>query len=292
MPRLQITITKPEKYAEPLVYYDRARLSSPINKKPTAARGNESVKNEFLLPEADRPTGFKAKAKAAFSSDYYPTYSFDWTITAPQHLYLGQPLPFEVAIRPRESNTAVLTPEVNLSSFNIIIRTIVNARADKQIFTSPEAHSDEETMTLRAVMAEAGPFSKANDWTKTLNTRELRGLCTAFKTPNISVSHRMKIRGTFTLAGKTKEFEREFVITIHPPLERSNGQASSSEVAGSSSQAYGMESLEAALPEYDRPPEYDEAVNEESDNQIVDKTEQKRPLDVEVNEEGANARLK
>jgi hypothetical protein len=292
MPQLQIIIAKPEKYDEPLVYYDRAKLPSPLNKKPITSRDVESVKNEFLLPEADRPTGFRAKAKAAFSSDYYPTYAFDWTLTAPQHLYVGQPFALEVAIRPRESNTAVLVPEVSLSSVYVSIIAIVNARADRQIFTSPEAHSNEEKINIRAVMADTGPFGKGNDWTKTLNTRELRGLCTSFTTPNISVSYRMKIRGIFSFANKTKDFDREFSVTIHPPLERSDGQASSSAAAaGSSSQAYGMESLEAALPEYDRPPEYDEAVNESSDGEVVDTTEQKRPLGVEGNEESTKSRL-
>ena len=266
MPRLQIIIAKPEKYDEALVYYERPMLHAAINETMQPRYGRESVKNEFLLPEADRPTGFRQKAKAAFSSDYYPTYAFDWFVTGPQHLYLGQPLVFEVRIKPREAEcTAIVIPDVQLSYFSIEIRAITDVRAEKQIFTSPESHSNEVKATLKGVVDYAGPFSKANDWSKTINTRALSGLCSTFQTYNISQSYRMKIRGAFTLAGKTKEFDIEKAVTIHPPIETANDALwppSSSAAAGSSSRPFGMGDVEAALPEYDRPPEYDEAVDE------------------------------
>jgi hypothetical protein len=274
MPRLQVTVSKPEKYDEPLVLYEQPRPHVAINERPLPRKGYESVKNEFLLPEADRPTGFKAKAKAAFSSDYYPTYAFSWTLSGPQHLYLGQPLVFEISIRPLEKEcTAVLIPEVHLTFFQVEIRAVADVRAERQLFSSPGANSDEEKLRLKGVLDDNGPFSKANDWTKAINTRDLRGVCSTFHSPNISLRYRMRVRGTFTFANKHKEFEKDYSITIHPPLDLANASlweaSSSSAAAGSSSQPFAMENWEAALPEYDRPPEYDEAIEEAPQSQAL-----------------------
>jgi hypothetical protein len=266
MPRLRVIVAKPEKYDEPLIHYERPKPHFTINERPAPRTGFESVKNEFLLPEEDRPTGFKARAKAAFSLDYYPTYAFAWFLNGPQHLYLGQPLVFEMSIRPSEKVcTAVLVPDVHLTSFQVEIRAVVDVRAERQLFSSPESSSDEEKLRLKGVLQDNKPFSKANDWTKAINTRDLRGVCSAFQSPNISLRYRMRVRGTFTFANKHKEFEKDYSVTIHPPIELGNAslwEASSSAAGGSSSQPLGLESLEATLPEYDRPPEYDEAIEE------------------------------
>lgn len=270
VPRLQVEIVTPEKDYEPQVYYDYARLPAAMNARPSPRKGWVSVQNELLLPEADRPVGFRAKAKAALSSNYYPTYGFDWTILAPQHLYVGQPLALEVAIRPREKLcTAPLVPDVHLAYIDITIRAVIDVRAEKQLFSCPSAHSDEEKLSLKGGMLDKGPFSKANDWSKTINTRELRGVCSTYQTANISLTYRMNIRGSFTVAGKSKDFESDFTVVIHPPIERADAEA------GSSAQPLGMASLEAALPQYDRPPEYDEAVSELPEAEAVSKDKEK-----------------
>lgn len=276
MPRLQLIIAKPEKYDEPLVKYDRPRLPAPIRESLRPIRGREEVQNEFLLPEADRPSGFRQKSKAFFSTNFYPTYGFHWTITGPHHLYLGQPLAFEVNIKPIESSTAVLIPEVKLQHFGVEIKAVTQVRAERQLFSSPEAHSDEIKISMRGMLDDAGPFSKANDWTKIVNTRELRDVCSSFKTYNIAQTYKMRIRGAFTLAEKVKEFDIERAVAIHPALANTSsggGQGSSSAAAGSSSRPLGMESVEVALPEYDRPPEYEEAVDEAAQSAVQGKKE-------------------
>ena len=73
----------------------------------------------------------------------------------------------------------------------------------------------------------------------------------------------MKVKVEFTVAGKTKDCSREFPFTMHPPLQdgSSNAASSSAAAAGSSSSArpLDMSDMAPALPEYERPPEYDEA---------------------------------
>ena len=263
---IQINIDTPDKDLEPSVQYERPPSATPISGKPLLFKGYESVKNELLLPEADRPTGFKQKAKAAFSSDFYPTYSFDWSCIAPQHIHIGQPIAFEVYIRPRDKEcTAVVIPEVYLSNFTVDIKAFTVVRAERQLFSSPEAYSDEPRATLKGIVDNKGPFSKANDWVKTINTKDFVGICSEFKTYNISRRYKLKVKGVFTVAGKVKDFSQESSIVVYPPLQSTIPSVgpSSSAIAGPSTHPFGSGNAENALPQYERPPEYEEVLEEE-----------------------------
>ena len=155
----------------------------------------------------------------------------------------------------------MLVPEVVLDAFTVEIKAVIEVRAEKGLFTSPESSSDETKMNLRGVIDDKGPFSKANDWSKTVNTREVRGINSTFQTYNISSKYRMKVKGAFTVAGKVKDFSQSCLITVYPPLLTADSVAgpSSSAMPGSSSQPLRMGNMEASLPQYERPPEYEEA---------------------------------
>lgn len=268
MAHVDIKIQYPDMHKEPLVHYQVPKLLRPIEAKPMVHNNTVSVKNEFLLPEADRPTGFRQKAKAAFSSDYYPTYGFSWKCLAPKILNLGQPAAFQLSIKPYDSNTAVLVPDVTLSFFTVEIKAYTTVRAEKQLFSTPEAESDGTVATLQGVADSKDPFSKANDWTKTINTKPLVGIPICFKTYNICRRYQMKIKMAFWVAGKNKPFTQVHHIEVHPPLEDGGHvEAGSSSVAAASSSAGERLIMgeviatlpEAALPQYERPPEYEEA---------------------------------
>ena len=67
------------------------------------------ISNELLLPEENRPSGFRQKAKAALSSDFYPHYIFEWSVTAPQHVHVGRPMAFEIRVKVNEqASTAIV----------------------------------------------------------------------------------------------------------------------------------------------------------------------------------------
>lgn len=257
MPGLKIDVQTPGKYDEPLVYYERPRLSQPINDRPTPWKNNMVVKNELLLPRADRPSGFRQKAKAAFSSDYYPTYAFDWTCDAPRHVYVNEPITFNIRIQPRETEcTAVLVPDVLLTMCHVNIKSHTDVRTDKQFLTTPESDGTTTEASLVGKWDSGRAFSKANDWTKTVNLPTASGLTSAFQTCNISVSYSMKVELEFTVAGKTKEFENEFMISVHPPLQE---QPSGAPIAGPSGQQLGTSEEPQALPRYEEPPDYGQA---------------------------------
>ena len=63
--------------------------------------------------------------------------------------------------------------------------------------------------------------------------------------------------------GKTKDFSREFSITVHPPLQANQASAAPlAATAGSSRVATEMSDMASALPQYEYPPEYDRPTEE------------------------------
>ena len=268
VPHLPVNIVIPEKYAEPLVHYQQVSSAAQRSLEPKQHKhlNRTNISNELLLPEEDRPTGFRQKFKAGLSSNFYPQYNFDWVLKAPQHIYLGQPIPFEIYIRPREKEcTAKVVPEVRLSRFVVSLSGSTTVRAEKQFFSSPEASHDDIVRSFKGTLDDPGPFSKAGDWGKTVNTPTVpKNLAPTFSTVNICRVHFMKIHLVFEAAGKTFVYDPFFRVTVLPPLldsETNPHAAISSAVASSSSQPMDMQQVEDALPRYEESlPQYHEAV--------------------------------
>lgn len=263
MPQLQVAVDKPTKYLEPIVQYQRPGGSPLAAVRPTEWRGVVSVKNELLLPESDRPSGFRGKTKALFGGGHFPTYAFDWVCLAPKDVYLGQPVCFEVKIKPREHEcTAPLVPEVCLKFFCLEIKALTQVRADRTIFRCPESEGNYTICQMMGGMDDSGPFAKANDNTKIVNTVALGGDKTgsfspSFATYNISQSYTAKISFAFEITDKIKKYDREYPIVVHPPLQRAPSAAAA--VAGSSSKPTNVEDTIADLPRYNPLPSYEEA---------------------------------
>ncbi|KAI1300555.1 hypothetical protein F5Y03DRAFT_363742 [Xylaria venustula] len=265
MPRLQVDVLKPTKYAEPVVYYERPRHSRPTSPKPSDWRGYVSVRNELLLPESERPAGFRQKTKALFGAGHFPIYAFDWSCLAPTQVHIGQPMCFEVNIKPRENeSTAALIPQVQLKHFQIEISAHTQVRAHTSIFRSPGAEGNYTVCQMMGVKDSNEPFSKANDNTKIINTEPLGtrsrvGLfATSFATYNISHAYSCKISFAFQLTDKMKYVDKEFLLTVLPPLETAPPPPPA--VAGPSSappQPEDIENKESELPRYEPAPPYE-----------------------------------
>ncbi|KAI0191893.1 hypothetical protein F4808DRAFT_443569 [Astrocystis sublimbata] len=257
MPQLRVDVIKPDRYQEPLVRYERPRMSQPTQAAPLNWRGYVSVKNELLLPEEDRPSGFRQKTKAFLGAANFPTYAFDWVCLAPQIFHLGQPAAFEVQIKPREKEcTAPLVPEVRLSYFQIEIEARTQVRADRTIFRNPESEGTYSIGQMAGVIDSPQPFSKANEYTKIVNMPPIAGPSSSFATYNISHRHGIKLMLAFQVTDKPKQFRREYAIAIHPPLEMP--AAPEPAIAGPSSAAQDTTDAEP-LPQYEPPPSYEKA---------------------------------
>lgn len=263
MPQLPVDVNKPTKYQEPVVHYERPRVSQPVRGRPRDWRGYVSVSNELLLPESDRPTGFRQKTKAFLGAGSFPTYAFDWVCLAPADIHLGQPACFEVQIQPRAREcTAPLVPDVRLKYFHIEIMAHTQVRAHRQIFSCPESEGNYTIGQMMGVVDNREPFSKANEYTKIINTEALGfgktgTLSSSFSTYNIALAHSVKISFAFELTDKAKEIKREYAIAVHPHLETAPPPITA--IAGPSSGPQNATDMASDLPPYDHLPSYEQA---------------------------------
>jgi hypothetical protein len=263
MPQLQVDVDKPTKYLEPLVHYERPGASQLADGRPCQWRGFVSVRNELLLAESDRPSGFKQKAKAFIGAGHFPTYALDWICIGNKDIYLGQPASFEVHIQPRKNEcTATLIPEVRLKYFHVDIVAHTQVRAHMRTFSCPEAHSNNPIGEITGIIEDSGPFSKANGNIKRINTLPLRdpgqGLFTSsFATYNISRTYTFKIAFAFEITDKVERFGREYGVTVHPSLEIPLETALPPlGIAGPSSQGPDTNEMTSELPQYEPLPPY------------------------------------
>ncbi|KAJ2988964.1 hypothetical protein NUW58_g3707 [Xylaria curta] len=229
MPQLQVGVSKPTEYGEPVVLYERPRFSHPVQGNPFEWRGFVSVKNELLLPEADRPSGFRQKTKAFLGAGNFPTYAFDWLCLTPKDIHLGQPACFEVKIKPREHEcTATLIPEVRLQFFRFEIKAHTQVRATRTFFSCPTSEGNYTVCETLGAIDNREPFSKANEYTKIINTDALGGsFGSTFATYNISHAYTAKITFALEVTGKVKNISEEYGIMVHPPLETAPPPAAS-----------------------------------------------------------------
>ncbi|KAI0548150.1 hypothetical protein F4679DRAFT_551457 [Xylaria curta] len=241
MPQLPVRVSK---LLEPVVQYERPRAPQPVAGRPYDWRGYVSVKNELLLPESDRPSGFKQKTKALLGAGHFPTYAFDWVCLAPKDIHLGQPACFEVQIKPRAQEcTATLIPDVRLKYFLVEIMAHTEVRAHRQIFRCPESEGNYRICQMAGAIDNGEPFSKANGYTKVVNTEALGTgrsgtLSSSFATYNIS------------------QTDREYAIMVHPPLETAPLPVTA--VAGPS-EPQNTQEMESDLPRYEPLPSYEQA---------------------------------
>ncbi|KAI1259177.1 hypothetical protein F5Y18DRAFT_410992 [Xylariaceae sp. FL1019] len=249
MPRLHVDVLKPGKYQEPIIYY---QPSAPrVNIQQLDWRGYVTVSNELLLPEADRPSGFRQKTKAIFGAAHFPTYAFDWVCKAPQHLQGGQAARFEVNVIPRESAcTAVLVPDIHWTCLFIEVKALTQVRAEEGIFSTPESEGNYTVCSMRCFPHDRQPFSKANGFSKTIITRPIdttpENFSPSFSTFNICQSYSMELNLAFSVTGKNEAFKKQYPVHVYPPVATPIAPA-----------PLAQETL--PLPGYEDPPSYSKA---------------------------------
>ncbi|KAL9624541.1 MAG: hypothetical protein Q9160_001205 [Pyrenula sp. 1 TL-2023] len=200
------------------VRYEMPRVSceSKIDQMITTTR-RLCVSNKHLLQPIDRPSGFKEKSKALFSSDYYPKHTFEVVFCSPQHLYVSSRPQFSIRIRHMDDSTAPTVPDVILKNFSVSLKAYTEVRAEKQIFMEQTSRGDESPWG--SVKFPIGPFEKSRDW-----TWEVRGtviplrIAPSFKTYNISRRYEMKVSWILRCAEKDFTLERSQYVILHPPL--------------------------------------------------------------------------
>jgi hypothetical protein len=243
-----------------------------------------NLKNENLLSEDDRPSGFRQKAKFMLSSQQYPTYMFDIVTTVPAEVFIGQPMVFELSVHPniKQCTAPPPPPQVELVSFYASLKSRVEIRAEYGFLSAEEAHNNNRLPAMSTqILDKEVPFCKANDHTKVIRTRPLSEVQSSFSTYNICQRYTLEVEYVIFAAGKRKSFKREVPITIHGPTHDGstahfpampvNGEqveASSSTAAAASQGSLHPTTTDHAtvLPEYERPPEYDVVLGTTTEN--------------------------
>ncbi|KAL1583159.1 hypothetical protein WHR41_08001 [Cladosporium halotolerans] len=274
----------------PEVLYEQPRLPLSRLQSPEAQQFCNSIilQNENLLPESDRPTGFRQKTKFLFSSEQYPTYVFDIMVTAPSDIYMGQPLTFELSVHPNFNRcNAPLPPEIRLRWLRVELRGETEFRAEYGLLSAPESSTTERIPPLATMILDPEvPFCKANDHTKTVRTRDtVVNIGSSFTTYNISRQYTLRIEYCIFAAGKENHCKKVLPVRVLSPLDdgttmlRTQPGAPVPQVAESSSSAAARMSRESenaaapqitaeTLPHYEQPPGYDQALESRTENDL------------------------
>ncbi|KAI7079994.1 hypothetical protein KC327_g671 [Hortaea werneckii] len=222
MPGLNINVLRLTEREEPEVLYEQPRTrAEDVDPSNRIWRSQFKIQNAELLPENERPSGFKEKFRAMTHSDYFPEYHFEVSCMHPERLYLHECIKFQLRVRPQaDLCTAPLWPDLHLKFFVVTLEARTSVRANVQFLREPDAHTEEKVLSFVATEHELppGPFEKANDMTKGIVTGPLSGGPSSFTTFNIARSYQMQIK--FVVAGAGKEFksERRIPVEVCPPL--------------------------------------------------------------------------
>lgn len=226
------------------------------------------ISNAHLLPPDDRPSGFKEKTKALFSSDYYPKHTFEAVFSSPQHLYVSSRPRFSITVRHLNDSTAPIIPDIVLKNFSVSLKAFTEVRAEKQIFFEQTSRGDESVWG--SVKAAIGLFEKSKDWTWDVRATTIPSrLPPSFKTYNINRRYQLKVSWVLRCAEKDFTLERSHYVTLNPPL-----MADTSDGPSTSQQGYGhFTEMGDALPDdelgsYERLPTYEEAAGRDDASSI------------------------
>ncbi|KAL9109703.1 MAG: hypothetical protein Q9227_005741 [Pyrenula ochraceoflavens] len=227
MPGIGVAISTSEEvaiqYAQPGI-----RRDSVIYRTLDAKRIFE-VSNAHLLPPAERPSGFREKTKAFFSTDYFPKFSFEVVHQCPQYLYVSERPEFMIRIRHLlETSTAPLVPDITLESFNLSLKALTDVRAERQIMFEQTSRGEETVYSCWN--GRFGPFEKSRDWTKQVRGIPLpRTFTPSFTTYNINRRYEIKVKWVIGCAEKSFDIERTYSVVVNPShLSEATEESSSS----------------------------------------------------------------
>jgi hypothetical protein len=281
------------------ILYEQPRLqaSEVARFPPRSFTDYITLQNEHLLPEEERPTGFRQKAKFALSSDKYPTYSFSIRGTIPTDVFIGQPLTLSLAVHPDANRcTAPVHPAVTLRWLRAEARQYITVRAEHGFFSSEESSKDTHLPLARGAIVQPNiPFCKANDYTKVVHANVFRhDVGSSFSTWNICQRYTLEVEYQLHAAGKFKTCKHTVPITVHPPPVDGGVEVGGAEASSSSSAVLPPAALDSlprdlenvlppsapapldpatGLPEYERPPEYDQVLGMTTENDAAESSQ-------------------
>lgn len=256
MPGIAIDTILPPLEAQAAVYYELARPSMAlIGTSRTTFKLRTKIQNQYLLPSDQQPTGFKGKAKAIFTSnEQFPTFVLDIFCTDQQRIYPGQQMKFEITLRRDDSETtAPAVPDITLDSFKAELKGITLVDGSQRLIGPPVSHSRNTVQSMLCETKLPISFSKANDYSTTIITNQLRRHASSFNHAKLSRTYTLKIYMQFTVAKKSIKLVRDCpVVVVPPPSDLQQ------EVTAGPSRRAAYEEEEEVLPTYEEAPAYED----------------------------------
>lgn len=243
MPGLKINVSQPENDENVNVLYERPRMLRP----PESTRHEISFGNMKGVGRGWQSTV---------------------TCEGPRNLCCGQPATFKVRIELRRSDISEVRtvpnyPKVYLTAFGVKLKATTAVRGKRRLLAQPQMSVQDTVATLVCAVDSANPFSNSEHWTKRVVTGKIPIIPSTFNSMNISRLYHFELNLILESAGGSAEkLSRSYGVVVHPSLEpRNNERTTVDDLMGIGASA-GRPSIGSALPEYERPPEY-ETVSEE-----------------------------
>lgn len=251
LPGIDVKLVLPKESTAPLMRFELPRPPTTLiesNKSTSTAAA--TLQSASLLPEDQRPTGFKQKTKAVFTSKHFPLLVLDVTCTEWRYVHPGQSPTFEVSIRRDDSRSSSPTsPEVILEAFKVELvgYTVVDTR--QRWRGKPMCFDTETLQTLACETALPLTFSKANDHSHSVRVGQIALFPSTFKHIKVSRTYQFKVSMQFKIAGESVKVKQEHdVILVPPPLGPMSGESAA---GPSSSGPSRRQDEEENLPRYE-----------------------------------------
>ena len=198
-----------------------------------------TVYDESLIPDSERPHGFRAKAKAMLKEVEPPCYAFDiFWMDMPNCICPFQSISFKVAVRTTsERTTATSIPQIVVQECNVKIVGHCGVRVVPTFSTpkdSAEMKDLEDAAVVFGTVHPDGPFSKADDYTKTITTQTLSYLPCSFAVERMSRYYKAWIHMTLQVGSRKVNARRMLPVTVLPPTQSGTSQDLDSVRAGPS----------------------------------------------------------
>jgi hypothetical protein len=221
MPGIDIKTTDSDYNSEPMVRFDFPRPPPSLFATPVTTFDCKSwVMNANLLPESERPSGFRAKTKAVFVSNNYPKFAYRLSCTKLQHIYPGVRPDFCITIRRLDlESTATIFPEVILVSVraDLIAETTVDTSGRLLASSTCTDHATIQKLNWKAASGEVVSLSKANDYSVTVQTNPVLAHTSSFSHPKVTRSYFMRMTVKLKIADQAVELGNKYAVVMVPP---------------------------------------------------------------------------
>lgn len=218
MPGINIRSDVPQGNEQPPI-----RLELPHPTRELIERGKTmfvqqgGVQNEYLLPEEERPQGFKQKAKAVFTSSHFPAFVMDVQCAYQQYIYPGQQLEFDVVLRRNENkSTSASFPETTLESFHVDLQAYTIVDVSGRLIGSPQCIDRRTVQNLVGRTKLSKQLDKEKDYSVTIITNPVMQNVSSFAHHKLSRQYLLRISMQFRLARESVKVKKECPVILLP----------------------------------------------------------------------------